>query len=64
MKSMVVLHGVIDKDGSVEKLNIYQGVQNIADQAALAAFDRWKFKPALEDGKPIAVEILVGIPLS
>jgi len=63
-KSMIVLHGVIDKDGSVDKLKIYQGVQNIADQAALAAFDRWKFKPALENGKPIAVEILVGIPLS
>ena len=61
---MIVLHGIIDKDGAVQKLNIYQGVKNLADQAALAAFDRWKFKPALENGKPIAVEILVGIPLS
>ncbi|MCL5005404.1 MAG: energy transducer TonB [Acidobacteria bacterium] len=61
---MIILHGIIDKDGSVQKLRIYQGVQEIADQAALAAFNRWKFKPALKDGKPIAVEILVGIPVS
>lgn len=63
-KRMIVLQGIIDKNGSVENLKVYQGVQNIADQAALAAFNRWKFKPALKNGKPIAVEILVGIPAS
>ncbi len=62
--SMIVLHGMIDKDGAVENLKVYQGVQKVADQAAMAAFDRWKFKPALKNGKPIAVEILVGIPAS
>ena len=32
------------------------------DEAARAAFSQWKFKPALRDGKPVPVEILVGIP--
>ncbi len=63
-QGMIVLHGIISKDGTIEKLNVYQGVQKVADQAALDAFDRWKFSPALENGKPISVEILVGIPLS
>ncbi len=59
---MIILHGVIDKDGSVSNLKLLQGVQETADAAALAAFARWKFKPALLVGKPVEVEILVGIP--
>ena len=60
---MIVLEGVIAKDGSVENLKVYQGVGSIADQAALAAFGKWKFHPASDGkGKAIAVDMLVGIP--
>ena len=59
---MIILHGLILEDGSVGDLKILQGVQAEADQAALAAFGRWKFRPALRSGKPASVEILVGIP--
>jgi len=33
------------------------------DQAAVVAFGRWKFGPALRANQPVAVEILVGIPV-
>jgi hypothetical protein len=60
---MIVLEGVIADDGSVEHLKVYQGVGSIADQAALAAFGKWKFHPASDaKGKAIAVDMLVGIP--
>ena len=59
---MIVLHGVIREDGTVSELKIYQGVQPEMDEAALAAFARWKFRPALRAAQPVAVEILVGIP--
>jgi len=59
---LIVLKGVIRADGSVDELKLYQGVQPDMDQAALAAFGRWKFKPALQANRPAAVEILVGIP--
>jgi hypothetical protein len=32
------------------------------DEAARIAFSRWKFKPAMRDGQPVSVEILIGIP--
>jgi outer membrane biosynthesis protein TonB len=32
------------------------------DEAARLAFSRWKFKPAMRAGKPVAIELLVGIP--
>ncbi|MEJ2008967.1 MAG: energy transducer TonB [Acidobacteriota bacterium] len=63
-KRMIVLHGIIGTDGSVHDLTVYRGVENVANQAAVAAFSKWKFQPALHNGKPIPVEILLGIPLS
>jgi len=59
---LIVLQGVIQADGSVGDLKLYRGVQPEMDRAALAAFSRWKFKPALRANQPVAVQILVGIP--
>jgi len=62
-KEMIILQGVIREDGSVGDLKVYKGLIGAADQAALTAFSRWKFRPAQRSNKPIAVEILVGIPV-
>jgi hypothetical protein len=61
-RKMIVLKGVLDKDGLVSNLQIYQGVMPAMDEAARVAFSHWKFKPAIRDGMPVAVDILVGIP--
>jgi TonB family protein len=58
----IILRGVLRADGTVDELKVHQGIQPLADQAALAAFKRWKFQPALRDAKPVEVEILVGVP--
>ncbi len=60
--SHVVLHGIIREDGSVGRLAALQGMGPEMQQAALAAFRKWKFTPALGGGKPVTVEILMGIP--
>jgi hypothetical protein len=59
---LIVLKGVIKEDGTVDDLKIYQSIVPEMDEAARVAFSRWKFKPALKEGKPVAVDILVGIP--
>ncbi len=58
----IVLKGTLDEEGSVQNLQVYQGVLPEMDQAAQLAFSRWKFKPAMQSNKPVSVEILVGIP--
>ena len=58
----IVLKGAIAVDGTVQHLIVYQGVVPEMDEAARIAFGRWRFKPAMRDGKPVEVEILVGIP--
>ncbi len=63
-KNMIILHGFIGTDGSVEHLTVYRGVENVANQAAEAAFSKWKFQPAVKSGKSVPIEILLGIPLS
>jgi hypothetical protein len=58
----IILKGVIGTDGTVQQLVVYRGVSPVLDEAARIAFGRWRFKPAMRDGKAVAVEILVGIP--
>jgi len=60
--SMIILHGIIHEDGLVSDLSTLQGVDAVSNAAASSAFSRWKFTPALRAGKPVALEILVGIP--
>ena len=60
---MIILQGVIREDGSVGELKVYKGLLGPLDRAAVDAFSRWKFRPALRSNKPIAVEILLGIPV-
>jgi hypothetical protein len=59
---MIVLKGTLTEDGVAENLEVYQGILPEMDQAARAAFSQWRFKPAVRDGKPVPVEILIGIP--
>jgi hypothetical protein len=60
---LIVLKGVLGADGAVGGLEIFQGILPQMDQAAKIAFSRWRFKPAMRDGKPVPVEILVGVPV-
>ena len=59
---IIVLRGTLLADGTVSGVEVFQGLVPAMDEAAKLAFSRWKFKAPLRDGKPVAVEILVGIP--
>jgi hypothetical protein len=58
---LIVLKGTLREDGTVEALEVYQGIVPEMDEAARLAFSRWKFRPAMRSGKPVALELLVGI---
>jgi hypothetical protein len=61
---LIVLKGTLLEDGTVSDLKIYQGILPEMDEAARLAFGRWKFKPAMRDGKALTLQILVGIPIT
>jgi len=51
----VVLEAVIGGDGSIRKVNIVSGPAMLAD-AAKTAVQRWRYSPALLDGKPVETQ--------
>ncbi len=59
---LIVLKGLIDKDGSISDVHVYQGVQPEMDAQAALAFASWKFRPATRANLPVSVDVLVGIP--
>jgi Gram-negative bacterial TonB protein C-terminal len=62
LHKLVLLKGLIREDGTVDLVQVYRTLLPRMDEAARLAFSRWKFKPAMRDGQPVSVEILVGIP--
>jgi hypothetical protein len=62
-RQVLIIKGLLREDGTLENLSVFQGIQPQMDEAARLALSRWKFRPALRDNKPVAVRILVGIPM-
>jgi hypothetical protein len=58
----VILKGRIGEDGKVSDLKVFHGLSDEMDAAAKLAFSQWTFKPAVKAGKPVSIDILVGIP--
>ncbi len=61
-QKLIVLKGSVKEDGSVSDLQVYEGIVPQMDEAARVAFSRWKFRPATRGGKPVALDVLIGIP--
>lgn len=50
-----VLALTVDKEGSVRDVHVTRSSDKRLDQSAIDTVKQWKFKPAMRDGKPIAV---------
>lgn len=61
-QKQIVLKGILQADGTIDKLEIYKGIASEMDEAARLALGRWRFRPATRANVPVAVDILVGIP--
>jgi TonB family protein len=61
---IVLVHLIVDQDGRPQKVQVLRDVgMGLGEQAALAV-KQYKFKPAMEDGKPVPVEINVEVKFS
>ncbi len=61
VESVVILKVVIEKDGSVGKVQVMKGEEPFI-AAALEAVRQWRYSPAQLDGQPISVYRIVKIP--
>jgi TonB family protein len=60
----VTVKAVISKKGTVRDAHVIKGIDPGCDTAVLAAVRKWKYRPALKDGKPIEVFLDVNITIS
>jgi TonB family protein len=60
-QGVVVLWMIVGADGRPRDVKIARSLGMGLDQKAIEAVRRWKFEPALKDGKPVAVQINVEV---
>jgi TonB family protein len=61
MEGTMVLKVIIDKTGTVVRTEIERPIGFGLDEQAIARVRTWKFKPAMRDGKPVAVEMNIEV---
>jgi protein TonB len=52
---------IVDKNGLPQNVHIIRGVGMGLDDKAIEAVKQWRFKPAREDGKPVAVYLNIEV---
>jgi TonB family protein len=62
VQGTVTVSAVIREDGSVGDVHVLSGVDDRLDRYACAALARWKFRPAMKNGSPTALQAVVMIP--
>jgi protein TonB len=63
MQGTVVLHAIIDKDGSVQELQYISGPP-ILMKNAMDAVRQWRYQPTLLNGEPVQVDTPISVVFS
>jgi len=59
----VLVQATIDDAGHFQNARVVRSSRPDADKAILAALANWEFRPASREGKKIAVEVLLHVPV-
>jgi len=66
IEGTVVLSAAVDENGVPRNIQLVKSLDPGLDQNAIAAVQKWKFKPWIKDGKPqtvpVTVELNFGLP--
>jgi len=54
VSGIVILEAALSEAGAIENVGVLKSLAPGMDMAALDAVRQWKFKPAVQDGKPVA----------
>ena len=59
----VVIYAVVDKEGKVGRISVKQTPDIRVSDPIVQALSKWVFRPAQLNSQPVAVKVLLGIPL-
>ena len=57
----VIVDLIVDQNGHPQNVHVLRGVGMGLDEKAVEAVKQYRFKPAMENGKPVAVEVNVDV---
>jgi len=63
LRNVIVVYALMDKEGKLHNLAVKQTPDGRFDSPVLAALNHWTFQPAQLSGQPVALKVLIGIPL-
>jgi TonB family protein len=61
IQGTVLLSAVVDESGKAQDIHVEQSVDPGLDQEAVKAVRRWRFRPGVQDGRPVRVPVKVEI---
>jgi periplasmic protein TonB len=61
VQGVVIVEAIIDKQGNVTDCRILRGLPMGISEAAVAAIQRWKYRPATLNARPVAVYLTVTV---
>lgn len=61
LSGVVMVKASIDENGNVTETLVEKSSNAAFEKPALAAVKKWKFKPAKQDGSPIAIKVSIPI---
>ena len=63
LRNVIVVYALMDKEGKLHNLAVKQTPDARFIPPVLAALSQWTFQPAQLNGQPVALKVLIGIPL-
>jgi TonB family protein len=64
VEGRVQLYCVIGREGTVRSIELLHGADDRLNQSAEEALSKWEFYPAMRDGLPVEVDVVVEIPFT
>ena len=64
VSGIVLLHVVVDEQGNVTQPKVEKSTNPAFERPALEAVSKWRFRPAMQAGKPISWKVAVPIKFS
>lgn len=61
IQGICVLGVTVGEDGDVRDVHVTRSLDKRLDQNAIDAVKRWKFRPAMRNGKPVAVKTSIEV---
>ena len=62
VQGTVTVSMTVGADGVPHDMKVVRGLRSDLDKKAIEALSKWRFSPAMKDGKPIPVSLAVEVP--